>query len=163
MDISCFLKVSSSDFLFSCVPVQKSSNVQDKIILMSFNWELDSCFRGRGWGGVVGGRREAGYADLFLCQGGVRGCEEVGLKVLLLRLGSEMSLLSGCEQVSIQWAFFSTYLLLDVSFGQYLKDPQLSIKIILVLPIMSSICFHHRVVSSTSTVSVCWSCIVHLG
>ena len=50
----------------------------------------------------MGGRREAGYADLFLCQGGVRGCEEVGLKVLLLRLGSEMSLLSGCEQVSIQ-------------------------------------------------------------
>ena len=52
--------------------------------------------------GSWGGRREAGYADLFLCQGGVRGCEEVGLKVLLLRLGSEMSLLSGCEQVSIQ-------------------------------------------------------------
>ena len=51
-----------------------------------------------GWGG----RREAGPADLILCQGGVRGCEEVGLKVLLLRLGSGMSLLSGCEQVSIQ-------------------------------------------------------------
>ena len=33
-----------------------------------------------------------GPADLFLRRGGVGGCEEAGLKVLLSRLGSGMSL-----------------------------------------------------------------------
>ena len=54
----CFLKRSSSDLSFSCVLILKSSNVQDKTILIIFNWELDSCCGVRGWGGEGGGRQD---------------------------------------------------------------------------------------------------------